>query len=351
MALQDRGSVLVVDDEENVMATLQGILAQAGYEAVGTTTCAEALHRVREQTFDVVLSDVRLEDGDGMTIVEEVHRRSPSTATILLTGYASLDSAIGALRHGVSDYLLKPCDIDELQRTVARGVEHRQTMRLLEERHAELAAANAGLVAMSADLQRRVESLIAEAQARSQMLRAVAEAGRALAAASSVEERSLDEAMRLVVPAVADYGSLHGLATQPGGQRQLVPLATVHIDTERGQDVREAQARYPTDLAGDAELAVVVRTGEPVLLDGIDDLFLATRIRSGQRSDLIAVLRPRSALFVPLLAPGRTLGVLVLAQATVERRFGLDELALAEHLAARVALALDGSGVLSRRRR
>ena len=313
VTLDPKGSVLVVDDEENVMCTLQGILSQAGYEAVGTTTCTEALNRVREQTFDVVLSDMRLEDGDGLTIVEEVHRRSPSTATILLTGYASLDSAIGAIRYGVSDYLQKPCDIAELQRTVARGVEHRQAMCLLETRQAEMAAANAGLVAMNADLQRRVDNLITDAQIRSQMLRAVGEAGRVLAAAASTRAARLEEAAR---------------------------LATAHIDAEREREMREMQDRYPIDLNAEVELAVVLRTGQPVLLDGIDDLFLASRVRSGQRSDLIAVLRPRSALFLPVLARGQVLGAIVLAQTSIQRRFGLDELALAEDLAARVALAL-----------
>lgn len=341
VTLDPKGSVLVVDDEENVMCTLQGILSQAGYEAVGTTTCTEALNRVREQTFDVVLSDMRLEDGDGLTIVEEVHRRSPSTATILLTGYASLDSAIGAIRYGVSDYLQKPCDIAELQRTVARGVEHRQAMCLLETRQAEMAAANAGLVAMNADLQRRVDNLITDAQIRSQMLRAVGEAGRVLAAAASTRAARLEEAARLVVPSVADYCSFHALeGSDESGRRRVARLATAHIDAEREREMREMQDRYPIDLNAEVELAVVLRTGQPVLLDGIDDLFLASRVRSGQRSDLIAVLRPRSALFLPVLARGQVLGAIVLAQTSIQRRFGLDELALAEDLAARVALAL-----------
>jgi DNA-binding response OmpR family regulator len=333
MALAGKGSVLVVDDEESVLTTVQGILAEAGFEAVATSTCSEALDRLRQQSFDVVLSDVRLVDGDGLRVVEEARRRSPPTPAILLTGYGSLESAIGALRCGVNDYLQKPCKVEDLQRSVSRAIEEHQALKQREQRRIDLAAANAGLVAMNADLQRRVDSLLSETRARSRMLRAVAEAGRVLVTADDAT-RSLEEAARLVVPALSDACGVYGEAEE----QQVRLLAFADIDPEREQTL--LGPRRPVDLHGDGEVACVLRTCEPILLEDIDAVYLASRSVADPSTDLLLALRPRSALFVPVIARGQVQGVLVLANQSPERRFGLDELAIAESLAARTALVL-----------
>jgi DNA-binding response OmpR family regulator len=333
--------VLVVDDEPSVLATLQSILAQAGYEAVATGTCSEALDQVRDRSFDVVLSDLRLEDGDGMTIVDEARRRSPATSVILLTGYGSLESAIGALRHGASDYLLKPCNVDQLCETVARGVQHAQALHFSEQQRHELASANAGLVAMNADLQRRVDQLLARAQDHTRVERALADVSRVLADASNCAT-VLHDIARLVVPDLADFCGID-LAEGPADHGRLVRAAVAHVTPERERELAGLPEHYTVDLGSESEIAQVLRTGEPVLLDTIDDLFLSTRARVNQPGDVLPTLRPRSAMFVPLAARGCVLGVLLLAWGTA-RRLGLEDATLAEDLAARVAgrLAIPG---------
>src|SRR3981081_896044 len=116
--------VLVVDDEEAVMLTIQGILELDGYEVIATAKGEEALELLRTQHFDVILTDLSLDDGvDGLHLVGELRRQSLDAVAIMLTGYASLDSAVKALREGAYDYLFKPCDVLELRTTVSRGVE------------------------------------------------------------------------------------------------------------------------------------------------------------------------------------------------------------------------------------
>jgi signal transduction histidine kinase len=126
-------TVLVVDDEESVALTIQAILRLDGHDVTAVTTGADALRLLNERQFDVVLTDLRLGDVDGIDILREVQRTSPDTAAIMLTGYASLESAISALRSGAYDYLMKPSDVEELRATINRAIERRELRRRLVE--------------------------------------------------------------------------------------------------------------------------------------------------------------------------------------------------------------------------
>jgi signal transduction histidine kinase len=126
-------SVLVVDDEESVATTIKAILTLDGHTVTAVTSGAEAMKLLNQMQFDVVLTDLRLNDIDGVEILKEVQRTSPETAAIMLTGYASLESAVAALRSGAYDYLLKPSDVDELRATVNRAIERRELRRRLLE--------------------------------------------------------------------------------------------------------------------------------------------------------------------------------------------------------------------------
>src|ERR1043165_7746416 len=83
-----RARVLVVDDEETVTVTIQGILELDGHEATATTCTETALELIRSQTFDVLLTDLRLESFDGLDVLKVLHRVSPDAVAIVLTGYA-----------------------------------------------------------------------------------------------------------------------------------------------------------------------------------------------------------------------------------------------------------------------
>ncbi|HEV2859703.1 MAG TPA: response regulator [Pyrinomonadaceae bacterium] len=128
-----RSRVLVVDDEENVRITTAAILEQEGYEVDMAADGAEALQRVSRVRPDLVLTDLRMEDMDGIMLLHELQTKHPNIVTIVLTGYASIESSIDALRQGVYDYLVKPCVVDDLKRTVRRALEHsEQRMRISE---------------------------------------------------------------------------------------------------------------------------------------------------------------------------------------------------------------------------
>ena len=162
--MREQPKVLVVDDEDSVVVTIKAILQLDGYNVATTTSGAKAREMVRDVEYDLVLTDLRLEDGDGLDVLKAVRESHPETVTIMLTGYASLESAIQALRAGAYDYLVKPSEVEELRATVARGIERRQLGQELRQRVAELAELNASL-------QRRIDEATAELKERYEQLK------------------------------------------------------------------------------------------------------------------------------------------------------------------------------------
>ena len=162
--MREQPKVLVVDDEESVVVTIKAILQLDGYKVSTTTSGAEARAMVRQTEYDLVLTDLRLEDGDGLDVLKAVRESFPDTVTIMLTGYASLESAIQALRAGAYDYLVKPSEVEELRSTVARGIERRKLGQELRQRVAELAELNASL-------QQRIDEATAELKDRYEQLK------------------------------------------------------------------------------------------------------------------------------------------------------------------------------------
>ena len=165
------GSLLVVDDEESVAVTMGAILEMDGYDVSISTNGVDALRKLHETEFDLVLTDLRLADTDGLNIISEVCRVHPETVSIILTGFASLESAVRALREGAYDYLIKPCDVEELRSVVRRGIERRQLGVQLKLRLAELEQANTTIHRMNQGLQQRIEDATAELQRRMTDLR------------------------------------------------------------------------------------------------------------------------------------------------------------------------------------
>ena len=154
----ETGDVLLVDDEESVLLTLQAILAAAGHRASGAGTLAEALAAVERERFDVVVSDLHLDEGDGLQVIAAAKRRSPTTTGIIITGYGSFEAVTRALRAGVDDFLVKPTDVDELKRSIARCVAKAREARRLAESAREAEAA------------RRAEAALRESEARFRLL-------------------------------------------------------------------------------------------------------------------------------------------------------------------------------------
>ncbi|HDS74566.1 MAG TPA: sigma-54-dependent Fis family transcriptional regulator, partial [Firmicutes bacterium] len=121
--------ILLVDDERKLGVVLAGDLRDAAHEVLTVQDGRSAINLLREQSFDVVVTDIRMEPVDGLAVLTETKRLCPDTEVIMMTAYSSTESAIEALRQGAADYLLKPFRSEELIHTVGRVVE-RQRLRL-----------------------------------------------------------------------------------------------------------------------------------------------------------------------------------------------------------------------------
>jgi len=169
--MREPAKVLVVDDEESVVVTIKAILELDGYHVLTATSATLARQLVRQHDLDLVLTDLRLEDGDGLDVLRAVRERSADTVTIMLTGYASLESAIQAIRAGAYDYLVKPSEVEELRSTVARGLERRRLGLELEARVKDLEVANREIATLNESLQQRVDEATAELKERYEQLK------------------------------------------------------------------------------------------------------------------------------------------------------------------------------------
>lgn len=168
--MAETNRLLIVEDEPNVAITLQAILENEGYSVVTAETAAEATRLIEAEFFDAALLDLRLGDVDGIEVLREIKTKQPDCTSIMLTGYASLESAIDAIRHGAYDYLIKPVDLDELKLTIGRAVERGALSKALKERLSQLQLANATISRLAEGLQQRVNEATAELRNKVQEL-------------------------------------------------------------------------------------------------------------------------------------------------------------------------------------
>ncbi len=125
LKMQRRASILVVDNEEIVRKNLSFVLEKAGYSVQTAGDGGAALSLCSLDEFDVVLTDIRMGAFDGIELLERVKRVSPSSQVILMTGFATVGSAVDAMRRGAFHYITKPFDLDDVTRTVRQAVEKR----------------------------------------------------------------------------------------------------------------------------------------------------------------------------------------------------------------------------------
>jgi DNA-binding NtrC family response regulator len=136
---RDSSSILVVDDDPAVLQSLKEVLEGEGYQLTTAEDGEGALLLLKDQNFDLVLSDLAMPGLGGMELMEHLKREQPECPCIIITGYGTITNAVAAMRQGAYDYFTKPVDATELRLGVARALEHRrlksENLRLKKQLH------------------------------------------------------------------------------------------------------------------------------------------------------------------------------------------------------------------------
>jgi DNA-binding NtrC family response regulator len=119
-------AILIVDDEHRIGRLLADELSDAGHPTRSVTSAREALAKIEEQEPDVVITDLRMDGMDGLSLLREIRRRHPSVDVVVMTAYASIETAIATMREGAYDYIIKPFRTDEVLLLISRVEEKRR---------------------------------------------------------------------------------------------------------------------------------------------------------------------------------------------------------------------------------
>ncbi len=126
--------LLAVDDDEDIRSLLTDLLEESGYK-VDTASCGEeALRMIQVSTYDLVLTDLRMQGMQGLEVIKEVKKIDPGIDVIVMTGYASVDSAVESMKAGAADYITKPLNTDQIRLVIKKNMERRNFQRLASER-------------------------------------------------------------------------------------------------------------------------------------------------------------------------------------------------------------------------
>ena len=153
--------ILIVDDQINTCKSLQAILKKSGYHSDYTQSAEEALRRIQDAHYDIVISDIRMPGMDGMALLEELKKIQPSLVVIMITGYATIKSAVEAIQKGAYDYLPKPFTPDEVRVIIERAVERSrlEAENILLRRHLQAQRPFENILGSSPALQRVFEMI------------------------------------------------------------------------------------------------------------------------------------------------------------------------------------------------
>lgn len=150
-------NILVVDDEKDICRALNILLSKEGYAVKEAYNGAEALERIEKENFDIVMTDIKMEKVDGFEVLKQTQKISPETSVIMMTAFASVDSAVEAMRAGAADYITKPFINDEIRLTVKKIIESRELQMenlILRRELSQRPTAFSGIIGSSEPMQK-----------------------------------------------------------------------------------------------------------------------------------------------------------------------------------------------------
>ena len=164
--------ILVVDDEQSLREVMSIMLKRAGYAVTEASDGEEAIGEVNKEIYDLVITDLRMPKADGMDVLRAVKSSSPETVVLVVTAFATADSAVEAMKQGAYDYLTKPFQVDEVQMIIRNALEKRRlsTENILLKREMASQSSFARIVGQSDAMQKVFDVVRKVADAKSNVL-------------------------------------------------------------------------------------------------------------------------------------------------------------------------------------
>src|SRR5579864_948857 len=270
-AVKTKGKILIVDDELVVRDSLGKWFVSEGYTARPVSSAREALEVIQQKEFDIALIDIKMPGMDGMELQSRLRDADPDLTVVMMTGYASVDTAVQALKRGAYDYITKPVDPDELSHLVANALEHRRARR--------------EVVRLRENLQEIFPST--ELIGKSPAMKRVFEA---------IEMVAPTEATVLITGESGTGKEVVARAIHSAGPRRYMPMVAIHcgaltetlLESELFGHERGAFTGAQYRKKGKFEVA----DGGTVFLDEISDISLKTQ------TDLLRVLQEKEIVRV-----------------------------------------------------
>jgi two-component system, NtrC family, response regulator HydG len=269
--IQTKGRILIVDDELVVRDSLSKWFTSEGYTAKPASGAREALDLIQRADFDIALIDIKMPGMDGMELQSRLKEADPDLTVVIMTGYASVDTAVQALKQGAYDYITKPVDPDELSHLVANALEHKRARR--------------EVVRLRENLQESFPGT--EMIGKSPAMKKVAEL---------IEMVAPTEATVLITGESGTGKEVVARAIHAAGPRRYMPMVTIHcgaltetlLESELFGHEKGAFTGAQYRKKGKFEVA----DGGTVFLDEISDISLRTQ------TDLLRVLQEKEIVRV-----------------------------------------------------
>ena len=307
--------IIIIDDEKRMCDSLSALLIGDGYEVKAFQRSPEAADFIRKKRIDLVITDLKMPEIDGLDILRVVKETDSDIPVILMTGYASLESAIEAVSHGAYDYLLKPVEFNYLELAVNRALEKRRAdlsrLQLLEE-----------LKLSNMILQRRMGEL-----------NALYEAGKSIGSTANLKELLRQIVVLASTVTEAQVGSIMLLDEN---REYLTIEAAIGLDNNV-----IVSTKLPI---GESIAGTVAQNGEPLI---VEDVEKSERFRRINREKYGAA----SLLCSPLRIKNKVIGVINMANKQSGESFSDNDLRLLSTFASQAAIAVDDANQFDKNRR
>jgi len=307
--------IIIIDDEKRMCDSLTALLSDDGYQVIAYQNSPEAATAIRNQKVDLVITDIKMPVMDGLQILQVVKEVDEDIPVILMTGYASLDSAIEAVVQGAYDYLLKPVEFAYLELAVNRALEKRRSdlarLKLLEE-----------LKLSNLILQRRISEL-----------NALYEAGKSIGSTANLNEL-LKQIVALASSVTdAQIGSIMLLDER---EEYLTIEAAIGLDQEI---IDKTRLPIGASIAG-----YVAKNSEPLIVDDVEHDERFKRINQEKYG-------AASLLCAPLRIKNHIIGIINMSNKQGGEAFTKDDLRLLTTFASQAAVAVDDANQFEKNRR